>query len=115
MNRIMHSTVLALAMLTPFAAVHAQQESCGYDWACWEMFPYAEVPVWTNDDAGTPAGAQRDPRTQLRAARPASALLRKQQEAERAYERRRSLAVWPAPYTDRILKIQHDRRKIENS
>ena len=57
MNRIMHSTVLALAMLTPFAAVHAQQESCGYDWACWEMFPYAEVPVWTNDDVGTPGAS----------------------------------------------------------
>ena len=54
MARMMHTALLALAAMTPLATVHAQQESCGGDWTCWEMFPYAEVPVWTNDDAGAP-------------------------------------------------------------
>jgi hypothetical protein len=60
MARMMHTALLALAAMTPLATVHAQQESCGGDWTCWEMFPYAEVPVWTNDDAGTPGAYDPD-------------------------------------------------------
>ena len=60
MARMMHLTVLTLAMTAPLAMTHAQQESCGYDWTCWEMFPYAEVPVWTNDDVGTPGAYDSD-------------------------------------------------------
>lgn len=49
----------ALCLLTGLAMagtpVHATPgEGCFYDWTCWNMYPYDEVPVWVNDEPGTP-------------------------------------------------------------
>ena len=46
------SCAAAIAVLLPVTAALGQ--SCGYDWNCWDMYNYDEVPIWTNNEEGTP-------------------------------------------------------------
>ncbi|MCH2134333.1 MAG: hypothetical protein MK116_11330 [Phycisphaerales bacterium] len=47
-------SLVAMASLLMTTSPAVAYQSCGADWPCWDMYPYAEVPVWTNDDPGTP-------------------------------------------------------------
>ena len=48
-------TLCTLA-ITAFVATTASagDEGCGTDWNCWNMYNYDEVPIWTNNEEGTP-------------------------------------------------------------
>ena len=50
--------ILALSLCTTSPCV--AQDTCGFDWSCWNMYPYDEVPVWVNDEPGTPGAYDPD-------------------------------------------------------
>lgn len=46
--------IVTLAASSCLTGLTSAQSGCGSDWECWNMFPYDEVPVLTNDVQGTP-------------------------------------------------------------
>ena len=45
---------VSLFMTTTVLAQQEEQESCGGDWNCWNMYTYDEIPILTNDDPNSP-------------------------------------------------------------
>ena len=48
--------ILCTLAITAFVVTTASagDEGCGYDWNCWDMYNYDEVPIWTNNEKDTP-------------------------------------------------------------